>query len=60
LNLLLRTSVIDGEKISDKTAGFGLGLFISNKISESLSNLKREDGGGIHWEENVILISFKF
>lgn len=47
LSLLLSNGASIGGKISEKTAGFGLGLFISNKIAEQLANLKREKGGGI-------------
>lgn len=37
LNQLMLTQVKSIEKISPNTAGFGIGLFISNKIAENLS-----------------------
>ena len=41
------TGVKSIEKISPNTAGFGIGLFISNKIAENLSQLKYSQGGGV-------------
>jgi hypothetical protein len=44
---LLTLGAFEGDQISNKTAGFGIGLYISNKIAERLSELKREEGGGL-------------
>ena len=43
----MNRGALDGESISNKTAGFGIGLYISNKIAERLGQIKREEGGGI-------------
>lgn len=53
LKALLETETAQTESVSKNTAGFGLGLFISNKIAEILGNQKRRDGGGIHWKSKV-------
>lgn len=38
LRTLLNNGIIEGEKISPNTAGYGLGLTISNKIAQNLSD----------------------
>ncbi|CAK85537.1 unnamed protein product (macronuclear) [Paramecium tetraurelia] len=50
LVLLLQSGVPSISKISKNTAGFGLGLFISNKIAEALSQQRYEKGGGLRFE----------
>ncbi|CAD8089112.1 unnamed protein product [Paramecium sonneborni] len=50
LVLLLQQGVPSISKISKNTAGFGLGLFISNKIAETLSQQRYEKGGGLRFE----------
>ncbi|CAD8213959.1 unnamed protein product [Paramecium octaurelia] len=50
LTLLLQSGVPSIQKISKNTAGFGLGLFISNKIAEALSQQRFEKGGGLRFE----------
>ncbi|CAD8077187.1 unnamed protein product [Paramecium primaurelia] len=50
LTLLLQQGVPSIQKISKNTAGFGLGLFISNKIAEALSQQRFEKGGGLRFE----------
>jgi hypothetical protein len=45
------------EKISENTAGFGLGLFISNKIAEKLSKSKVNLRIGISWESKVLKVN---
>ncbi|CAD8083208.1 unnamed protein product [Paramecium sonneborni] len=50
LTLLLQSGVPSIQKISKNTAGFGLGLFISNKIAEALSQQRYEKGGGLRFE----------
>jgi signal transduction histidine kinase len=47
---LLTTGVKSSEKISSNTAGFGIGLYISNKIAENLSKIRYDAGGGIQFE----------
>ncbi|CAD8170731.1 unnamed protein product [Paramecium octaurelia] len=50
LTFLLQQGVPSIQKISKNTAGFGLGLFISNKIAEALSQQRFEKGGGLRFE----------
>lgn len=50
LHSLLLSGVPARQKISSNTAGFGLGLFISNKIAEVLSQKRFEKGGGLRFE----------
>ena len=38
--------------ISKNSAGFGLGLIISNKIAENLCRIGYDRGGGIRFENN--------
>ncbi|CAD8092885.1 unnamed protein product [Paramecium sonneborni] len=50
---LLQQGVPSISKISKNTAGFGLGLFISNKIAEALSQQRYEKGGGLRFETST-------
>ncbi|CAD8205145.1 unnamed protein product [Paramecium pentaurelia] len=49
LTEMLKYEYKQEKKISNNTAGFGLGSFLCNKIAMSLSNLKYEEGGGIRY-----------
>ncbi|CAD8123902.1 unnamed protein product [Paramecium sonneborni] len=52
LTEMLKTDYKNEKQISKKTAGFGLGCYLCNKIAMSLSNLKYEEGGGIRFSNN--------
>ncbi|CAK63833.1 unnamed protein product (macronuclear) [Paramecium tetraurelia] len=50
LHQLLSSGIPQSARISQNTAGFGLGLYISNKIAEVLSQTRYEKGGGLRFE----------
>ena len=52
LNSFLDSQGSGENDISKNTAGYGIGLFISNLLAESLSKLKRSYGGGIQFESS--------
>lgn len=49
---MLSTDIKKKKKISNNTAGFGLGSYLCNKIAMSLSNLTYPEGGGIRYYSN--------
>ncbi|CAD8053324.1 unnamed protein product [Paramecium primaurelia] len=61
LNQILENEFKSEEKISQNTAGFGLGCYLSNQIALKLSNLSILAGGGLKYIrlEKGIRVSFK-
>lgn len=53
LHELLALGITQTKNVSKNSVGFGLGLFISNKIAEQLSRRRRDNGGGIHFKSKV-------
>ncbi|CAD8109772.1 unnamed protein product [Paramecium primaurelia] len=50
LHQLLSSGIPQSVRISQNTVGFGLGLYISNKIAEVLSQTRYDKGGGLRFE----------
>ncbi|CAD8205135.1 unnamed protein product [Paramecium pentaurelia] len=50
LHQLLSSGIPQSARISQNTVGFGLGLYISNKIAEVLSQTRYDKGGGLRFE----------
>lgn len=48
----MQSGVTSVTGISKNSAGFGLGLIISNKIAENLCRIGYDRGGGIRFENN--------